>query len=176
MTTTTKHATVKVINTPEILEMILSHTDMRTLLLSAQLVCRDWFNLITKSRSLQKALFLIPIKDFEWGVDERIPNPLLTETFPSIFPSEDRPIHHRFTFSTLNWIEDPSRLARFVRPDASWRRMLVQQPPISELGLFHVSSAMGGDSAGISHIRVGSPTLPPIINHFTNQQIISLGK
>ena len=168
MTITTEYATAKVVNTPEILEMILSNTDIRTLLISAQLVCRDWFNLITESRSIQKALFYIPIKDSEWGVNEKIPNPLLAETFPSIFPHEDRPIRHRFTFDTLNWTKDPSRMARFVRPDASWRRMLVQQPPISELGLFHVSSGMGGDSAGISFIRVSSqsiPTLPPIINH-----------
>jgi hypothetical protein len=43
--------------------------------------------------------------------------------------------------------KDPASLGRFVRKDASWRRMLLQQPPILELGLFHIGSARGGTSA-----------------------------
>ncbi|OJJ30464.1 hypothetical protein ASPWEDRAFT_46060 [Aspergillus wentii DTO 134E9] len=47
---------------PEILENILLHTDMCTLLTSAQRVCHHWHNLITESHNLQAALFFKPTK------------------------------------------------------------------------------------------------------------------
>jgi hypothetical protein len=62
----------------------------------------------------------------------------------------------------LEWTKDPSSLAHFARVDASWRKMLVQQPPILELGLFRIYHARGGDSAGCSSIPVGFPhSIPP---------------
>jgi hypothetical protein len=42
-------------------------------------------------------------------------------------------------------IQDPAGMARFVQPDVSWRKMLVQQPPITELGLFQISSGVAGE-------------------------------
>ncbi|CAG7964072.1 unnamed protein product [Penicillium nalgiovense] len=134
-------------DTPEILEMILAGTDMRTLLTSAQRVCRNWASLIRNSRSIQKTLFFIPIKDSEWGIGQKIPNPLLTETFASFFPTKNRPDSYQFDFSDLVMTRDASTLAQFIRADASWRKMLVQQPPISKIGLFHISHEIGGDSA-----------------------------
>ncbi|KAJ5198253.1 uncharacterized protein N7498_007370, partial [Penicillium cinerascens] len=148
----TKSAINKVLDTPEMLEMILARVDMRTLLTSAQRVCRNWVNLISKSPSIQKALFFTPIKDSEWGMEEKIPNPLLTETFPSIFPAKDRLDRYQFNFSKLTMTKDASTMARFVGQDASWRKMLVQQPPVSDIGLFHICDAMGGTSAGSSSI------------------------
>ena len=136
-----------VLGIPEVLEIILLHTDMRTILTSCQRVCRDWRNLITKSPSIQKALFFTPIKESEWGAGEKVPNPLLAEMFPTIFPAKVNPGNRDFYFSDCTMTKDPVSLDRFVRKDASWRRMLVQQPPILELGLFHIDSARGGDSA-----------------------------
>jgi hypothetical protein len=141
-------------NTPEILEMILSQTDMRTLLTSAQRVCRNWANLIRESPSIQKALFFTPIKDSEWGIEEDIRNPLLAEVFHSIFPVNNTSDKDSFQFSDLTMTRDDSAMARFVREDASWRKMLVQQPPLSEIGMFHIRHARGGDSAEISSIPV----------------------
>ncbi|OQE20983.1 hypothetical protein PENFLA_c015G01234 [Penicillium flavigenum] len=143
----TRSAINKVMDTPEILEIILAGTDMRTLLTSAQRVCRNWASLISNSLSIQKALFFIPIKDSEWGLGEKIPNPLLTETFASFFPVKTRPDSYKFDFRDLVMTRDPSTMAQFVRADASWRKMLVRQPPISDIGLFHIYHAMGGDSA-----------------------------
>lgn len=156
----TKSAINKVLDTPEMLEMILARVDMRTLLTSAQRVCRNWVNLISKSPSIQKALFFTPIKDSEWGMEEKIPNPLLTETFPSIFPAKDRPDRYQFDFSELTMTKDASTMARFVRQDASWRKMLVQQPPVSDIGIFHICHGMGGTSAGSSSIPVGFQPTP----------------
>ncbi|KAJ6111315.1 hypothetical protein N7523_007376 [Penicillium sp. IBT 18751x] len=142
------------LETPEVLEMILLQTDMRTLLTSCQRVCRDWRNLIIKSPSIQKALFFISIKESEWGAGEKVPNPLLAEMFPTIFPTKGDPDNRDFHFFDCAMTKDPASLDRFVWKDASWRRMLVQQPPISELGLFHIDSARGGDSAHCISIAV----------------------
>ncbi|KAJ5193234.1 hypothetical protein N7449_009376 [Penicillium cf. viridicatum] len=147
-----KSAINQVQNIPEILEIILAETDMRTLLISAQRVCRTWLNLINKSPSIQKALFFTPIKESEWGMEETTPNPLLAQTFPSFFPVKGRPEYYRFNFFDLTMTKDASTMARFVRDEASWRKMLVQQPPISDIGILHISHGKGGDSAGISNI------------------------
>lgn len=146
--------TPPVLKTPEVLEMILLQTDMRTLLTSCQRVCRGWCNLVTKSPSIQKALFFTPIKESEWRVGERVPNSLLAEMFPTIFPAKGDPDNRDFHFSDCAMTKDPASLDRFVRKDASWRRMLVQQPPILELGLFHIDSGRGGDSAHCTSIPV----------------------
>ena len=134
--------------------MILLQTNIRTLLTSCLRVCRDWRNLIIKSPSIQKALFFIPIKESEWGAGEKVPNPLLAGMFPTIFPAKGDRDNRNFHFSDCAMTKDPETLDRFVRKDASWRRMLVQQPPISELGLFHIDSARGGDSAHCISIPV----------------------
>ncbi|KAJ5970615.1 uncharacterized protein N7479_000533 [Penicillium vulpinum] len=147
----TKSAINKVLSTPEILEMILVQLDMRTLLTSAQLVCYNWANLISESPSIQKALFFTPIGANEWG-EEKIINPLLRETFPSFFPTKDKAADHPFDYSSLPMTKDSSTMGQFVRKDASWRKMLVQQPPISDIGLYHIISARGGDSAESSSI------------------------
>lgn len=143
-----------VLETPEVLEMILLHTDIHTLLSSCQRVCRAWRNLITKSPSIQKALFFTPIKESEYGAGEKVPNSLLAEMFPTIFPTKGDPGNRDFHFSDCTMTNDPATLDRFIRKDASWRRMLVRQPPILELGLFHIDSVRGGDIAHCSTIPV----------------------
>ncbi|KAJ5425299.1 hypothetical protein N7465_000369 [Penicillium sp. CMV-2018d] len=153
-----KSAINQVLNTPEILVMILAEVDMRALLISAQRVCRTWLNLIRKSPSIQKALFFTPIKESEWGMEEKTPNPLLAETFPSFFPAKGRLMRYNFNFSDLAMTRDASAMARFVRDDASWRRMLVQQPPISDIGVLHISRTMSGDYAGSSSIQAEKMT------------------
>ncbi|RDW63038.1 uncharacterized protein DSM5745_10149 [Aspergillus mulundensis] len=142
------------LDTPEILEMVLAQLDMRTLLTSAQRVCHSWASLAAQSPVLQRALFFTPIKDAnEWGMNEKMLNPLLTEAFPSIFPDppkdeDDKEKRFNFRFSDLPiaTLEGEAR-ARFIRPDASWRRMLVSQPPMQDISLMHLRHGMGGDSA-----------------------------
>lgn len=138
--------------------MILFHTDMRTLLTSCQRVCRDWRYLITKSPSIQKALFFAPIKESEWGVGEIVHNTLLAEMFPTSFPANGDQERRDFSFSNCAMAKDPASLDRFVRKGASWRMMLVQQPPILELGLFHIDHNKGGDSASRISIPVSLVT------------------
>ncbi|KAJ0415320.1 hypothetical protein BJY00DRAFT_266627 [Aspergillus carlsbadensis] len=154
----------RALNTPEILEMILLHLDMRTLLTSGQRVCHTWTNLIRTSRLLQRALFFTPIKDSDWASEERTLNPLLAEAFPSIFPAkgvddvddntddtdddnaDNDADADRFTFCALPMANNAQTLARFVRRSASWRRMLIQQPPLHDIALLHICSTRIGDS------------------------------
>ncbi|KAJ5652691.1 hypothetical protein N7507_010117 [Penicillium longicatenatum] len=139
--------TPSALNIPEILEMILLQIDMRTLLISCQRVCREWRNMITKSLPIQKVLFFTPIKEFEWGTGEKVHNSLLAEMFPTCFPGKGDEDDCKFDFSDCAMTKSSAGLDRFVRKGASWRMMLVQQPPILELGLFHIDSCRGGDDA-----------------------------
>ncbi|KAL2848779.1 hypothetical protein BJX68DRAFT_255799 [Aspergillus pseudodeflectus] len=134
----------RALHTPEILEMILLQVDMRTLLTFGQRVCHAWKNLIRTSRFLQRALFFMPIQESEWAAGEKTLNPLLAEAFPSIFPAKYK-CDERFSIPQLPMAKDSEAMAIFGRRDASWRRMLVQQPPLSHIGVFHVR-----------HTRVGN--------------------
>lgn len=142
----------------EILEMVLLHTDMRTLLTSCQLVCREWRSLVARSLPIQKALFFTPIQASEWAIKETVPNPLLAEKFPTVFPAPDDSQSQLrfFELSNCAMTKDSETLDRFCRNNASWRRMLVQQPPIWELGVFHVLSRRGGPRVFCASIPVGS--------------------
>ncbi|KAJ5746649.1 hypothetical protein N7520_011831 [Penicillium odoratum] len=180
----TTSAINKALDIPEILEMILAQVDMRTLLTS-QRVCRNWVAVISKSPSIQKALFFTPIQDSEWGMEKKILNPLLMETFLFIFSNKDRrnccgvevsvnpyeenpPWGRIYDYSVLlprnsktccglnfyhlTMAKDASTMARFVHKDATWRKMLVRQPPILEIGLLHYTCIFMDESLRSSSI------------------------
>jgi len=141
---------------PELLESILLQLDTRTLLTSAQRTNKTWHSLIQTSPSLQKALFLQP----EYSIPPSISsssspqapvfNDLLVETFPFCFQqlrqsqdsgSDLKPISRSRDTSTLDATSFPaskhitSRSGAFARRDASWRKMLIQQPPLRSYGV-----------------------------------------
>lgn len=68
------------LSTPELVQEMLLQLDLRTLLTSAQLVCRQWFDIIATSPTLQQALHLKPSRPSHEGGP--VPNPLLAEAFP----------------------------------------------------------------------------------------------
>ncbi|KAI1756426.1 hypothetical protein F4782DRAFT_486133 [Xylaria castorea] len=140
-----------VLQTAELLQEILLQLDMRTLLTTAQLVSRQWHELIMSSPALKQALYLEPIVR---PSGPATPNSLLAEVFPLWFPKETRDeqrdvtkppkMINREDFGSLPMAEASRRLA-FMNPRASWRHMLVQQPPILKLGRWTTSHAMMGD-------------------------------
>ncbi|KAI1368202.1 hypothetical protein F5Y08DRAFT_10842 [Xylaria arbuscula] len=140
-----------VLQTPELLQEILLHLDMRTLLTSAQLVNRQWHELITTSPVLQQALYFEPIAS---SSDPATQNPLLSELFPYWFREESRcegsetpgpALIGREEFSGLPMARKSRRHA-FMYPRASWRRMLVRQPPVLKLGRWTTAHGQWGDS------------------------------
>ncbi|KAJ7125345.1 hypothetical protein C8R44DRAFT_137047 [Mycena epipterygia] len=106
-----------VMSTPELLELTLAQLPMRDLLLSAPLVCKTW-QAITLSPTVQRALFFQPDPQ-----SEPTQNPLLAELFPPFFAPEPQ---QASSIMSMPWSKAPDA---FKREDASWRRMLVTQPP-----------------------------------------------
>lgn len=116
---------------PELLEMILLQLDMRTLLVSAQRVCRAWHTLIKDSSSLQTLLFFKPAAEpFPTELRARSivkNNPLLSYIWHKFW-------RKRVSTSSVNLNLpqlDPQRENVFLREEASWRQMLLRQPPVS---------------------------------------------
>ncbi|KAI8945490.1 hypothetical protein F4801DRAFT_124818 [Xylaria longipes] len=140
-----------VLHTAELLQEILLQLDMRTLLTSAQLVSRQWHELITSSPALKQALYFEPVP---WASGSATQNPLLAEVFPPWFPEETKDeqvdgtkppkMINREDFRSLPMAK-ASRRHAFMHPSATWRHMLVQQPPILSLGRWTTSHAMMGD-------------------------------
>lgn len=124
----------------EIVTSILHHMDTRTLL-AAQRISRTWNDLIRNTQSLQEALFLRPISNGR-DLSTRVDNPLLAEAFPSLFRSKNGGNNAKgqsICLTDLAWQNDPATRVMFVRPEASWRRMLTHQPPLYRVGVFYSS-------------------------------------
>ena len=144
-----------VLQTPELLQETLLHLDMRTLLTAAQRVSRQWHELITTSPALQQTLYFAPITSASAPATQ---NPLLSELFPCWFREEEsgrkdantsKPVLiDRKTFSRLPMAEESRRHA-FLYPKASWRHMLVRQPPVLTLGRWTTNRRQGGDGHNI---------------------------
>lgn len=144
----------------EILELILLQTNTRNLL-TAQRVCRLWRDVIQANRRLQEALFFRPSQPLAPGrksvknalVAERVwPYFLRTYLYPQnahtkAMAHSDRRDHRRGD-------------AAFLRPEASWRQMLLAQPPTNTFALVmcETRSSLSGhyltDLSGVS-LRMG---------------------
>ncbi|KAJ5165056.1 uncharacterized protein N7500_006886 [Penicillium coprophilum] len=126
-------AQMRALAIPEIVTSILHQMDMRTLI-AAQRISRTWKDLICTTQSLQETLFLRPISH-DLNLGTRIENPLLAKAFPSIFNPEESSI----CLTDLIWERSPAIREMFIRPEASWRRMLTHQPPLYQVGTFKYS-------------------------------------
>ncbi|KAB8221957.1 hypothetical protein BDV33DRAFT_229847 [Aspergillus novoparasiticus] len=129
-------STTKALSLREILHPILLNLDMRTLL-HAQRVCRVWHHIITRSRSLQQALFFLPVEEHQGtGPDKR--------------PGQINPLLKEILWPQLSWLATsarklkPSERRRHAKErgiptlrseTASWRGMLIRQPPPITIGI-----------------------------------------
>ncbi|KAK7039734.1 putative MFS transporter [Favolaschia claudopus] len=128
-----------VISSPELLEVVLSHLPMHDLLCIAPLVNKTW-QATTTTPFLQRVLFF----ESDPSADPSDPtrNPLLTEIFSPFFTR----LENRYTtwpgslfsIKAMPWAKNPDA---FKRAGASWRRMLVTQPPVRRLAVEYVSIA-----------------------------------
>ncbi|KAK7048460.1 putative MFS transporter [Favolaschia claudopus] len=128
----------QVMSTPELLEQILAALPMRDLLVNAPLVSRTW-RAITLLSTIQQALFFQPAP----SISPRVLNPLLSESFPPFFASYDKKGWESSveTIMRMPWSKAPDA---FRRREASWRRMLVRQPPAQSLVVKQTSGGMAG--------------------------------
>ncbi|KAF7155439.1 hypothetical protein CNMCM5623_007510 [Aspergillus felis] len=118
-----------VLSTPELLEYVLLYLDAQSLLTSAERVCRSWTRLIQTSPRLQQALFFKPIPPEQCR--EKLLNPLLARHFTGLLPASMDPSGVRDCNLRHAWSKQSDGRQKFFRREASWRRMLVQQPPAS---------------------------------------------
>ncbi|KND94131.1 hypothetical protein TOPH_01116 [Tolypocladium ophioglossoides CBS 100239] len=174
----------RVLFLPELLEAILLHVDMTTLLVSVSRVNRSWNAVVSTSPALQQALYFRPVPSDGQGevlwdpmsetedITRPALNPLLVAKFGSCF-FDFGPTYgygrRAESFYTMPWtrkhhrtikmdyapncvgptlfrVESPVTSCardvlkavvdrqRFTRRGASWRRMLVSQPPPPLLG------------------------------------------
>lgn len=129
---------------PEVLEQVLVKLDATTLLLS-QRVCHLWNSLIKTSPTLQRALFFRPERQSptEEHNPRRTTNPFMDKLL-KYFVSNFRSVNS--TQDSSNWLRpfmplqttNYPRLGRnhpYSRPEASWREMLLDQPPTPSIAV-----------------------------------------
>lgn len=136
----------EVFNIPELHELILTHVDMKTVLL-AQRTSRVFHATINTSPRLQRKLWMLPHKIDQTGSDERASrssarlNPLLVHNsrrlgFKTLLlwkgTDKSQPLMIDFHFRSLEVAEKI--------PPGSWERMIIMQPHLPtarfELGVF----------------------------------------
>lgn len=159
-------ATQNVLQTPELFVHILLQLDQRSLLTTAQRVNQHWHQTVKHTPIIQEALFFksrgASTKAARRQQEKHAPqfpgvfNPVLVELFPDWFigntngaPTGSTAIAKvsRESFGRLRLGKLKSyerRREAFLRPGASWRRMLVQQPPIYKVGVLRHTSQLGG--------------------------------
>lgn len=120
----------RVLATVELLELILLEVDIQTILISAIRACHFWKDVVRDSPQLQRLLFLrperlLPTAGSRHGRPEARMNPLLLRKFEGLLSS------------TTN-IACSVASETILRPEASWRTMLVQQPPANTIGVWKV--------------------------------------
>ncbi|KAE8349094.1 hypothetical protein BDV28DRAFT_160783 [Aspergillus coremiiformis] len=154
MPTTTPH---RIFSIAEILEHILSQTEPQTLLTTAQQVCQTWHTLIQTSTLLQETLFFKPTKAPQQQKPKRTRNPFLaTKIWPDLFRKRphSQPHHHSTNYHYALPPADPTKEDLYLRPEASWRRMLVQQPPTSSIGVFVLDRKWISCDEDLSPVRI----------------------
>ncbi|KAE8384803.1 hypothetical protein BDV23DRAFT_176745 [Aspergillus alliaceus] len=145
----------RIFTIPELLEQILLQTDPQTLLTSAQQVSQTWHTLIITSTPLQQSLFFKPTTARPKN-NPRTPNPFLPKIWSRLF--RKRLTSHPTPSTNYHYTlppADPLDEALFLHPTATWRRMLVQQPPTSSIGVFVLDpSWIACDGDDISPVRI----------------------
>ncbi|RFN49020.1 putative f-box domain protein [Fusarium flagelliforme] len=132
----------KVLEIYELLYCICTYMDMGTLF-NAQRVSKRWHEIISRSPLLQQNLYLEPCPPSD-PTDEQIFNPLLLKHFEPLLKRNKnyRSWENKLEYSSMavpgmsiTHMKGGRKVHKaFIRRSASWRRMLVSQPPITAIG------------------------------------------
>lgn len=192
--TKARTATHRVIYTTELLEAILLQLPNKDILVHVQRVCLYFYNTISRSVALQHHLFFLPCprrftttihrnpflyaRSWTDYIDHRIPkySPMSTSGPPPSF----YPWHNDLDLTAVDWEAYRKLRVPFERPEASWRRMYVSQPPVTTLEADSTTGFWGlrcttGLTLGMLEanwmvdwtgliIRAGRPNLSVVIN------------
>ncbi|KAF7874892.1 hypothetical protein EAF04_002066 [Stromatinia cepivora] len=136
---TESSAVSRVFSIPELLHEVLSYLPQSCLLVTVPLVCRNWATALN-SPSLERALWFRPAihnGPSTWSS-------LLEQQFGVFFDfslTSNRHVIDSTAFDNLPWKRN---LKAFKRADASWREMLVFQPPVYEFAIERIKHDRGG--------------------------------
>ncbi|KAI0122253.1 hypothetical protein F4814DRAFT_203605 [Daldinia grandis] len=130
----------RALNIPEILETILWGMEDRDVLINAQRVSKRWQATIMGSPKIQASLFLRGIPR-SLNAERYTKNHLVAYFWPklfnaTLFPYGSYPGHTKSSFMTLDEIRtslDYGIREVWLVENASWRQMLVSQPPITKI-------------------------------------------
>lgn len=127
----------RALETPEILEAILLFLSLREIILNAQLVSSFFQDTICESPLIQQALFFGHSSAIRTGISA--PNPLLVHSDNSRYQdsrasnSESRTWPDHDGLTQLDWEEFKKKRLKFTIKCASWKKMMIVNPPIYEL-------------------------------------------
>lgn len=163
------HSTERFFAIPELVSLLLHQADTITLI-RCQQVCRTWTDIIKQSQILQENLFVKPQDHLNEGTTQPelvTLNPVAETYFAALLATSElelpkggsalqtRPCMYA-DLASLPWARDgksmdaPARLV-FARSEASWRKMLITQPPIHQLDWWHT-----WDTAKCTEGNIGS--------------------
>jgi hypothetical protein len=172
-----------VLSKPELIEAILLRLPMRDLLVHAQLVNKDFHSVITKFPSLQRKPFFVakPAKSTQIPQDDRGFRPqdweintLLGERFTVWFKNLDQFKSQIGDLRKPDRNRSKERTAAYAWREASWRRMLVTQPPITSLAVVKSTSARGGTSEYTGEIFLEDGIKMGLLFDLTKTHIINV--
>ncbi|GME22633.1 f-box domain protein [Neofusicoccum parvum] len=183
----------QVFRTPELLELILLHLPMRDLLL-AQRVCQTFRTLVRTSPTLQQALFFKPLPatalpqpsspSYLRSHPSRKPtaeswerNPLLIPDFWPWFDRDDPTNKYSPTLrdpDTLKTLPLATERRVWLRPEASWRRMLVVQPPVGQLEMMRMFHGMSCDDLADGTLCLGQGLTMGVLYDITCQEVLGV--
>ncbi|KAJ6114897.1 hypothetical protein N7486_000675 [Penicillium sp. IBT 16267x] len=139
------------------------------------------------AKSIWNSVLPSPLKkdtnEYEFSYTRPIYNPLLVQAFRPFFPSiheypliqdneekatrtkhkeEEQEKENPFSFKPLDMLSSPQKKSAYERKEASWRKMLLRQPPVyGGVTIFKMYHAMGGDS----YECYRAPKTTPKTNH-----------
>jgi hypothetical protein len=157
--------TSQVLEMVELLDIVLSNLTMRELL-AAQRVNYLWNQVIAKSRKMQTTQYLLPDTS---GESASIDNPLSNPLFLQRFVQQACLFALRQVNPTVHFLRIDrfvlDRVKSFEESEASWRKMLLFQSPVS-LVLFRPMSAHfeSHDTYYISN--AGGVTMADVVTFF----------
>lgn len=127
-----------IFGTPELLEMLLLNLPIKDLLVNAQRVCKKWNSTIRDSPKLQQALFFSPLPGKSVRFLKHTASGIRFwaehETNPNIYTVLQNPFQDHLALVWKPSLNTTEKKVRTINDaNASWRRMLVCQPPIEAI-------------------------------------------
>ncbi|KAL2072039.1 hypothetical protein VTL71DRAFT_11382 [Oculimacula yallundae] len=165
----TSSAKDRVLSLPELLIAIIIQLPQREILVNAQRVSHKW-HAIVKSQRIQQALFFASSSP-----TEPVFNPMLTEAFPPWFkPPNTTSYLPEQSFDGLDWASSSAKRDAYSRKEASWRKMLVVQPPARTLEIVQCKSYPRGTWKKVGNVTFADGVRMGVLFDYAQNTVSSM--